>query len=185
MKIRPVSEVREGWYEIRGTNITTHLVDLAIMRFDFDVFLPTKHVNLQRQLCWTLEQKQSLMESFIYKRDIPQFIVIARHDKVTKSDYYEVLDGKQRLSAIIEFLDDGFTIPLYDLDGTLYNLLCSELPSDYARVFKFSHINMARIYEEMNEELHYTDDQKIEWFNRINFSGTPQDAEHIKLLKSL
>ncbi len=29
-----------------------------------------------------------------------------------------------------------------------------------------------------------SDDDKIAWFEAINFTGTPQDAEHLRSLKS-
>ena len=134
-------------------------------KFDFDVFLPSRKINLQRPLVWTLEQKRSLIESVIIRRAIPPISVIQ-----TLDDVYQVIDGKQRLSAFIEYVKGGFDFCGYH---------CDDLPEDYLGQIKRHYICAYRLCE---YDTPVSDDDKIEWFRWINFSGTPQDVKHIERL---
>ena len=69
----------------------------------------------QRKLVWTLEEKQKLIESITKKYPIPA-ILVAERDGVPGA--YEIIDGLQRLQAIMSFIEGGFTT----LDGKLFNL---------------------------------------------------------------
>ena len=141
--------------------------DVLRKKFDFDVYLPSKGINLQRPLVWTLEQKRSLIESVIIRRSIPPISVVQ-----TLDDTYQVIDGKQRLSAFIEYVQGGF-----DFCGHY----CDELPKDYLGQIDRHYICCYRLYE---YDTPVTDDKKIEWFQWINFAGTPQDIQHLKNLKN-
>lgn len=135
-------------------------------KFDFDVYLPTKQMNLQRDLVWTIDQKRALIESIIVKRSIPPVSVI-----FTVDDVYEVIDGKQRLSALISYLNNEFKYCGYYYDA---------LPPDYKFQIERFWVTAYRLVENFNKPL--TDAEKVEWFKWINFAGTPQDIEHIERL---
>jgi hypothetical protein len=136
-------------------------------KWDFDVYLPSKGMNLQRPLVWTLNQKRSLIESILIRRSIPPISVVQ-----TLDDTYQVIDGKQRLSAFIEYIQGGFDFCGY---------YCDDLPVDYFGQIK-RHFVMA--YRLCEYDTPITDDEKIEWFNWINFAGTPQDIAHMEALKN-
>lgn len=68
----------------------------------------------QRKLVWTLEEKQKLIESIMKKYPIPA-ILIAERDT---SGEFEIIDGLQRLHAIISFIETSFPT----LDGNHFNL---------------------------------------------------------------
>jgi len=136
-------------------------------RFDFDVYLPSKKMNLQRPLVWTLEQKRSLIESVIIRRAIPPISVVQLVDNT-----YQVIDGKQRLSAFIEYVRGDFDFCGY---------YCDELPKEYFGQIQRHVIFAYRLCEYPDEPI--SDDDKIEWFRWINFAGTPQDVEHMEKLK--
>ncbi len=53
----------------------------------------------QRKLVWTLEEKQRLIESILNKYPIPAILLAEREHAAT----YEIIDGLQRLHAIISF----------------------------------------------------------------------------------
>ena len=135
--------------------------------FDFDVYLPSKKMNLQRPLVWTLEQKRSLIESVIIRRSIPPISVI-----FTLENVYQVIDGKQRLSAFIEYAQGGFDFCGY---------YCDDLPPEYLGQIKRHYICCYRLCE---YDTPISDDDKIEWFRWINFSGTPQDIAHMENLNN-
>lgn len=142
-------------------------------RVDFDVYLPSKGFNLQRECVWNIDQKRELIWSIFKKRNIPRIAVLHTCDEV-----YQIIDGKQRLTTVFEFLDDKFTI--VDELGNEY--LYSQLSQEYKRALITDNIAGVIAYEW--ESNIYTDDEKIEWFEFINFAGTEMDAKHLNKLKN-
>ncbi len=63
----------------------------------------------QRKLVWTQEEKQKLIESILKKYPIPA-ILIAERDGAPGT--YEIIDGLQRLNAVVSFIENSF--PLED-----------------------------------------------------------------------
>lgn len=144
---------------------------------DFEVYLPTRGINLQRDYVWTLAQKRELIWSILMNRHIPKMAMLnVVSEKEDTKGTYQVIDGKQRLSAMIDFYKGAYTL---EIDGTEYYF--NQLPKEYQRViagYMFS-------YDIVDEDYGYkfTDEDKINWFCYINFAGTPQDVEHLKRLK--
>ncbi len=60
----------------------------------------------QRKLVWTLKEKQKLIESILKKYPVPA-ILIAERDSVPGT--YEIIDGLQRLQAIVSFIETSFS----------------------------------------------------------------------------
>ena len=67
----------------------------------------------QRKLVWSLEQKQSLIDSAIKNLPIP-LILLAKSKKLDGT--MEVVDGLQRLDAIIAFIENRFP---YAMEGEM------------------------------------------------------------------
>ena len=59
----------------------------------------------QRKLVWTLEEKQKLIESIQKKFPIPAILLAERENDPGS---YEIIDGLQRLHAIISFIETSF-----------------------------------------------------------------------------
>lgn len=59
----------------------------------------------QRKLVWTLEEKQKLIDSVLSKFPVPA-ILVAERKEVAGS--YEIIDGLQRLHAIVSFIETAF-----------------------------------------------------------------------------
>ena len=135
---------------------------------DFDVFLPSKNMNLQRDFVWNIDQKRELIWSILMNRNIPRMAMIN-----TEKDVYQIIDGKQRLSTMIEFYNNKFDLLI---DNKSYYF--KELPEDYKRVISGYYFS----YYIVNEDYEYiiSDEEKINWFRYINFAGTPQDSEHLQ-----
>lgn len=160
-------------------NINRGLGDYSINRLvkrdyiiDYEVFLPSKGKNLQRDFVWTLEQKQELILSIIKGVHIGKFTFISFDHNTLK-----VIDGKQRLSTILGFVNNEFPVVLLSED-----YLFRDLPKDIQHeIWSFDCICDCG-YEYSNQLI--SDDDKIAWFELINFSGTPQDKKHLEYLKS-
>jgi hypothetical protein len=148
---------------------------------DFDVFLPTYKCNLQRDYVWNDNQKQELLMSIVCERHIPNcsaYIIMQ-----TGNDKMQIIDGKQRIITFLDFIQDKYT---FHLQGKDY--LFSELQKDYKDLFNYYVISFDFLYElpYSKDDEKLTDDDKLQWFKFINFTGTPQDKEHLnKFVKTL
>lgn len=143
---------------------------------DFDVYLPSKGRNLQRPYVWTVHQKRELIWSILMNRHIPRMAMLNVVSEMTDTKgIYQVIDGKQRLSAMIDFYNNKYHL---EIDGKFY--LFIDLPEDYQRVIAGYMFPYYVVNEDYGNK--FTDEDKINWFRYINFAGTPQDAEHLKSL---
>jgi hypothetical protein len=147
-------------------------------RIDFDIFLPSIGKNLQRPLCWSLQQKQELIISVLKGVKIANFTVIVYSSgKGERHDTFRIVDGKQRLSTLISFVKNEFPI-VFEGEEFYYN----ELPKDCRHEIDWFDLHFDTVYEYYDAMI--PDDVKIAWFEQINFAGTQQDIEHLKSLKS-
>lgn len=135
----------------------------------------------QRPLVWTLEDKQNLIESIYLGISCGQILVREHSWKEVENavkngnyemSFFDVVDGKQRLNTIYEFIRGDFP----DKHGNYYNDL-----SDHAQI-DFSN-SMCLTYSVMGTES--TDEDVLNAFLGVNFAGVPQSKEHIEYVRSL
>lgn len=142
------------------------LFGLLHMYYSFGIDMEPDY---QRGLVWSLEDKQALIESIFRDVDIGKFVFAHRPYKEA-SPGYEIIDGKQRLSALIEFYECRFLWrgkSYYDLH-----------PSDQSRLETYP-----VSYAELNERT--TRAEILDCFIRLNTSGRPQDPKHLEAVKAL
>ncbi|WNN12268.1 hypothetical protein MA9V2_019 [Chryseobacterium phage MA9V-2] len=150
---------------------------------DFDVIL-SNGKPLQREYVWTLEQKQSLILSMLKGIKLPQFhFAIFKESDKAKNPYdrrlFKVIDGKQRLSAIKEFVENKYAI--FIGNETYY---FSDFDSEMEYKIRTYTIDCSVYYEHkyVNEPKHntyLTDRELVEWFILVNWAGVQQEAEHM------
>lgn len=144
---------------------------------DYDVVL-SNGKNLQRDFVWTIDQKRSLIVSMMKELQLPNFAVVCyRTEDDRNTTVFKIVDGKQRLKTIEQFLNGEFGL-LVDNEEYFYDDL--DKMAQY-RINCYS-LNFNLIYEYDDNKL--TDDQLISWFELVNFAGTPQDIDHLKMLKN-
>ena len=117
--------------------------------------------SYQRGLVWTLEQKRKLINSLVVGLKPPSFYLRTLKAKKTGDFYYEMVDGKQRLTALTEFMDDKWT---YD------GLLFSQVPAADRMDFKRQPISVVEVSN-------LTDAETVELYERLNFGGVPHLQE--------
>ena len=145
-------------------------------KIDFDVFLPSKGINLQRDYVWTIEQKRELIWSVLMNRHIPRMAMLNESSGEGDTEgVYQVIDGKQRLSAMIDFYNGKYDLIIDDK-----SYYFQQLPEDYQRVIGGYMFPYYVVGEDYGKK--FTDEDKISWFRYINFAGTPQDTEHLNNL---
>lgn len=137
-------------------------------------------IHYQRDLVWSLSDKQKLITSVYNGVNIGSIVIRSRSwdwvDKVVKLGikvgFKDVVDGKQRLNALLSFIHDEFV----DENGYLY----SELSGVAQRKFRdFSAVS----YGELGENT--TDQDVLDVFLGVNFTGVAMDQKHIEFVKNI
>jgi hypothetical protein len=77
---------------------------------------------------------------------------------------------------LISFIKGEFSLIVNDIEYYFVNL-----DSDLSQKFLSFWFRTNIIYEYYDKLI--PDDDKIRWFEMINFAGTPHDIEHLKKLK--
>lgn len=152
---------------------------------DYDVFLKSKGKNLQREFCWSQLQKSELILSILKGIRIANISVIQQnfeHKDRRKDTILQIIDGKQRLSTIIDFTKNKFPVTVKGVDYFYDDL---EEDAKYEIDHRLPLVNLVYewIYDDGEDNVIISDDEKIAWFEMINFAGTPQDIEHLNNLK--
>lgn len=126
----------------------------------------------QRELVWQLEDKQKLIDSIFKNVDIGKFVFIRRSYNESENPtphLMEVLDGKQRLTAIKEFWEDRF-----QYNGFYYSQLH---PRDQSH-FDGYLISMAEVSDPTKEQIY-------RYFLRLNTAGKPIAQSHLDKVAGL
>lgn len=123
---------------------------------------------------WNNDQKTLLIHSILMDYDVPS--VYAVEDKTKESMTYSIIDGKQRLNTLFEFVSDQFTLnkntPTVRVDGREYDLSLynySELPENLQDVINDYQLNMIYFIDITEEEI-------FEMFYRLN-NGKPLSTQ--------
>lgn len=140
-----------------------------------------KKAYYQRGFVWSLENKQLLIDSIYNRINCGQILIRVRSSVWIENEAekgedivyeFDVVDGKQRLNAIWEFINNKFP----DSHGNYWNDL-----SERARIeFEAS---SALSYSEMGRAT--TDADVIDSFLSVNFAGVPVSKEHIEYVKQI
>ena len=123
------------------------------MLADFRVRINVE-AEYQRGTVWSQPQQALLIDSIMRGFDIPKIFLRKRSDG--SAHLFDLIDGKQRLTAIWTFLSDGF--PLLRLDpfpefGDLGGKQWSELPEEAKDKLQFSNVTVSKIEEATDEEI--------------------------------
>lgn len=144
----------------------------------FKMFYDNDELDLnppyQRGAVWSVEQKRNLWKSLIMGLPVGSIFLNLR----TQMDGYVVVDGQQRIRAILGFLHGEFAIPAAWLeprfvsDGSGDMVTWSEL-SDIGRRVLGNGLNPISCYESSLP----TAEEEAELYLLINFGGVEQTAE--------
>lgn len=93
----------------------------------------TLNPKFQRRSVWPVNAKSYLIDTIIKGKPVPKIFIRQNIDLKTKRTIRDVVDGQQRLRAIIEFLEDGFRISKIhsgEYGGKLYSQLSEDVQTD-------------------------------------------------------
>lgn len=160
---------------------TINGVEIKEVNFNPFVVINEKKIHYQRPFCWTLKDKQKLIESIYEGVHCGNIVMRERswnwlNDLISQGEkdvaFWDIVDGKQRLDALISFINDEFT----DMYGNYY----SDLSNFAQRRFRNSmSLSLVLLGEEM------TDEDVINIFLHVNCSGKQMPEEHLNKIKEM
>ena len=159
--------------DLTVTTITSSLENFLDMyaegEYDFDP-------EYQRGLVWTKEQKQAFIKALMIGKAEIQPIFIRNPKK--REWGLEVLDGKQRLTAILEYVRGEF-----EVEGFYYK----DLNSSDIRIFNYTPMVYTEIkyYDNKVGLTAMPTEQKIELFLQVNGYGQHVSDEHLENIKNM
>lgn len=124
----------------------------------------------QRRERWDLRRQSALIESFLMNVPVPPVYL-------SEDDYgsYSVIDGKQRITAIRDFMMDKFSLSLLDRFHEISGLKFSELPGQLQNSLRVRpYIRAITILRQSDRATKY------EVFHRLNSGGEPLNAQEIR-----
>lgn len=157
---------------------------VEIKRCNWNPYVYDKEGNkqyYQRDFVWSEDDKRTLIDSIYNNIDCGKILVRKRSwneiskqvkNGETEVAFLDIVDGKQRLKAIKDFLEDKFQ----DSYGNYFSDL-----SDIAQRRLLEHQLFS--YSELPENC--PDEIVIQQFLKLNFCGVAQSQSHVSYVKSL
>ncbi|MFE0363691.1 DUF262 domain-containing protein [Streptomyces griseoaurantiacus] len=163
--------LRERWFK-KKSNLFSHALDfnlstlISLVQAD-ELDLDPEYARRYR---WDVTRKSRLIESFLLEVPVPPIFLAENTD-----GRYSIIDGKQRVSSIVEFTSNGF--PLTDLEvlPEANGLTFEELDPAMARSLLSRSTLRAVIIAQSSDP-----DMKYAVFARLNTGGVHLTAQEIR-----
>ncbi len=131
------------------------------------VLSPSAGVNFeptyQRDYVWSDIDRENLITSIFNNNSIGSF-VFSQNGYIADTEQYEIIDGKQRLTTIVDFFEDRFAY-----NGYYFSMLSKNDQYHFLRMqVSFGTLNGATLK------------QKLAAFISLNTSGKVMDSKHLK-----
>jgi Protein of unknown function DUF262 len=124
----------------------------------------------QRRFRWDPRRQSKLVESLLMNVPIPP--IFLNEDEY---GHYSVIDGKQRLTAIFEFLRGRLRLEGLEIFSDINGQTVDELSTDLQQVLRIRPTLRAIIILRQSDE-----DVKFEVFKRLNTGGVTLNAQEIR-----
>lgn len=104
---------------------------------DFIAWRDAKALKLnpefQRGSVWSPAARIMLIDTILRDLPVPKIFIRSKIDKITKSSIKEIVDGQQRLRAILDFADDKITLSkrTKEFSGYKFSTLSDELQEKF------------------------------------------------------
>jgi hypothetical protein len=169
------SELSLPWEAGNLRVITEHFrwsIDVILTLFDAVLNLAPEY---QRRRRWDTTRQTRLIESLMLNVPVPPIFLLE-----IKDGTYEVMDGLQRLTAILDFYTDKYALNTPPVIKDIHGLKYSELPERYQRAFRRSTLSAITLLEESTQNKSQKDWMKLMVFERINSGGIQLDPQEIR-----
>lgn len=160
--VRPIQEDNHGIIEnddLRLHYSQRQLLDVLHTYYSFGLEM---NPTYQRGYVWTAEDNVALIDSIFQNIDIGKFVFVHR-DFIHLEKAYEILDGKQRINALLDYYENRFAYK-----GLFYNNL-SKMEQHHFTDYAISYAQLENL----------TEKQKIKYFLKLNRTGKVMDKKHL------
>ncbi|PYY44009.1 DUF262 domain-containing protein [Curtobacterium sp. MCLR17_043] len=123
----------------------------------------------QRRNRWDRERQSQLIESFLLNVPVPP-VYLAEESR----GVFAVIDGKQRLTAIVQFINNEFSLTKLQLRRDLEGMRYRDLAADAASALGMRPLRAVTILRQTPDWV------KHEVFVRLNRGGQPLNAQEIR-----
>jgi hypothetical protein len=151
---------------ITNADWTIESINLQIQKGNIDL-----QPSFQRRGAWDETRKSRLIESIIVNMPVPNITLAENKDHRGR---FIVIDGKQRLLAIQEFMQDGFRLRGLDLRPDLNGLTFSGLATADRESFENSTLRSTLIKNWQDENFLYAT------FYRLNVGSLPLSPQELR-----
>ena len=129
----------------------------------------------QRRITWNSKKRSKLIESFIMNIPVPPVFIYE-----TDFNRYQVMDGLQRITAIIDFYKDCYELEELtqwpELNGKKY----SQLPRKVKEGIDRRQLSVITLLKESSKTLIQEEEMKKMVFERLNTGGVTLEDQEIR-----
>lgn len=129
----------------------------------------------QRRHRWSKSKQSALIESFLMNVPVPPIYLYE-----SDINRYEVMDGQQRLNAIMEFFNNEYRLSGLKTWPALNGKNFSELPSKITRGLERAKISSSILNFDDLKEVGPVDDIRSLVFERLNTGGVRLNAQELR-----
>ena len=129
----------------------------------------------QRRLRWDNNKKSRLIESFIMNVPVPSVFLYE-----SELGRFEVMDGQQRLNAIVDFLKNRFKLSGLKIWPALNGRIFSELPPFVRRGLERAKISAITLMSDSGETTENNLDLRAQVFERLNTGGEQLNPQELR-----
>jgi hypothetical protein len=180
-RVRKTASQIERMYDSGETRVTQERSDFLLPQIR-DFVVKEKWMNLrpeyQRRLVWDQKKKSLFIESLLMNVPVPPVFLYE-----SDLNRYEVMDGQQRLNAILEFYEDRLVLKGLDTWSVLNGLRYSQCPPRIRAGLDRRRISANVLLAESMRRKEDADFIRRTVFERLNTGG--QELNHQELRNSL
>ena len=135
----------------------------------------------QRKSIWSDEKKSFLMDSIFRNFPMPPIFLHQRIDNATGKTSYDVIDGKQRLTTIVEFIDGKIPVTDETADADIVDPIAGKYFSDLQAPDFGEFLGQLWRYSIPIEYIDTDDASRIDAiFDRLNRNGEPLKGQELR-----
>lgn len=168
-KVRPICSVPDhpDFSEDNDVKIVFYNISLESLLNEFYLAGVDMNPPYQRDYVWEDADKEALLDSIFAHIEIGKFAFIKKD--YSSSNLYEILDGKQRLSTLLDFYENRFPYK-----GVYFN----DLSVRDKRTIMNTNVSVGKTENLPLEEIY-------KYFYKLNRCGKVMDEEHLEYIRSL
>lgn len=131
--------------------------------------------NYQRRITWDERKRSKLIESFIMNVPVPPVFIYE-----TEFNKYQVMDGLQRITAIIDFYNDKYELKGLEQWSELNGRTYSSLPQKVREGIDRRQISVVTLLKESSKTVEQEEEMKKMVFERLNTGGVKLVDQEIR-----